>query len=822
MTGFKTAFHRAAFILIAIGMHISVSADETGLVCPEDQTKWVYEVGAQYPNNETTSADSYYHNPAREIWTLNGQSYIRFQINGLPTDISEAKTLERYVVDSLPSGETFSLGNYALSWPATSGTKTDEQRPSQRSHQVYVSDLTNSTLFNAPDFSNSEGFISELAKEGFSGNFSYFTPQKYDVFSLRLAVCSTQKINSPPVANRLSVSLEQGDTASWVLSDLASDPDSGDSLEIVSVGNGGSDLTVSRPIPSQIAIVASGEVGRYTVDFQVSDSLDARDTGSIEVRVTAPAWPPLALQNDLTGLQSQLSEMTSVYNDFGDQWDQERPQLTSQLDSLNTQITQISEDSAFMDGFSLQEKQTEIDAIIARRDALFGEPVWGEPDNSVASKIAVKSSLIENGLLPLDDLWSDIQAQMAAISDEIDVIESKLAGAEVLAAIPDLQNRLSSLQTQMAALKLNLGDATTDGSFLSGLSKLKLALPGDLTGLQSNLAALKGELTSLSGQGGGIWPYVLAGLAALLLGVWGLLKFLRKSPELDPERQLFDRPNKVGVLFKDSPMVATSTAPDAVKPDLPNHANAAPELQTLSGPYKILEPVYHATGRIGESSASNTSFGTGVLIAPDLVMTNFHVYFYNENMDGPDCKYGIEFIAEGGTTASDFYKFDGQPPIKIPEMDMAIFRLEKPVQGRTPMSFAPVPKEKLDQRKIALIGYPDPQEFDHQLTDLVEEDAEFGIKRISQGQFFKHEEDTENPYGFEVSISEDFAVTSRIHAVPHNASATPGNSGSPIVDMETGEILGVHYREYIWEPLANLGMPVEDIVNRHNELNKSV
>ena len=56
-------------------------------------------------------------------------------------------------------------------------------------------------------------------------------------------------------------------------------------------------------------------------------------------------------------------------------------------------------------------------------------------------------------------------------------------------------------------------------------------------------------------------------------------------------------------------------------------------------------------------------------------------------------------------------------------------------------------------------------------------------------------------------------------AICHNASTMTGNSGSPILDAKTGELLGVHfagYKIFNKKEAANLAMAIAYIVEQHD------
>ena len=247
----------------------------------------------------------------------------------------------------------------------------------------------------------------------------------------------------------------------------------------------------------------------------------------------------------------------------------------------------------------------------------------------------------------------------------------------------------------------------------------------------------------------------------------------------------------------------------------------ASQLQMLSGPYAHLRHAYQATGRIGyaqvgKPSAEDYSFGTGFLITDRHVMTNRHVHgMYGHYMMDESDPGGIEFIAEKDKDASDFVPFNCEPPLLLPGLDIAIYTLARPVTNRTPIRLKAVATERLEGQDIIVIGYPDTHTPDDEdIKAVVEENAVFAVKRISQGQIFRHTTDTDIPFGVETRVSEDKESYFKMPAICHNASTLGGNSGSPLLDLKTGELVGVHFagsKAFNKKEAANLAMAIAQL-----------
>jgi len=295
----------------------------------------------------------------------------------------------------------------------------------------------------------------------------------------------------------------------------------------------------------------------------------------------------------------------------------------------------------------------------------------------------------------------------------------------------------------------------------------------------------------------GLGTLALLGLAGLMLfrragtaaaknpAVKGQGPFTPQAPQMGRPSKPLERPENSGAVFAGSPMQAANVA----APLSPAGQLTASNLQMLTGPYKVLRPAYHATGRIGYAqegvpTAADYSFGTGFLVTPNHVITNRHVHgFYGHYLTSKEDCGGIEFIAEKDKDASDFIPFNGQPPLLVDGLDIAIYTLSRPAENRTPIDRVSIPTQKLDARDIAVIGYPDTHEPDDpDLLAAFEENPVFAVKRISQGHIFQHSTDNESPYGVETRVDEDEVTSFAMQAICHNASTLSGNSGSPILD----------------------------------------
>jgi endonuclease G len=190
--------------------------------------------------------------------------------------------------------------------------------------------------------------------------------------------------------------------------------------------------------------------------------------------------------------------------------------------------------------------------------------------------------------------------------------------------------------------------------------------------------------------------------------------------------------------------------------------------------------------------ASPRHLGTGFIVGPNLMMTNRHVAEIFVRGVGRNPQR-MAFVP-GVTTAINFKREqgfrddDGSGTMLItdivivhPYWDMALFRVDGAI-AVTPLTLAIQAPEDLADREVAVIGYP--ARSRDRSTKAVELEQKhfgdvFGVKRIAPGEIRQRER-----------------IESFEHLVPamtHDSSTLPGNSGSAIVDVSSGFVLGLHF-----------------------------
>jgi hypothetical protein len=197
-----------------------------------------------------------------------------------------------------------------------------------------------------------------------------------------------------------------------------------------------------------------------------------------------------------------------------------------------------------------------------------------------------------------------------------------------------------------------------------------------------------------------------------------------------------------------------------------------------------IREVIARSGRVEVNGHLNLDWvGTASLVAPTTLMTNRHVAqeFCSRDGDRWTFQQGvtprIDFLEELGSTAS--LDFEITEAIGIhDDHDLALLRVESASShGQTlpdPLPVAASEPEDLIQRDVYVVGYPawdgrrnEPEPLRRIFMDI------YNVKRLQPGK--------------------TVAYSTEHSAVEHDCSTLGGNSGSPVVDLETNQVIGLHF-----------------------------
>jgi endonuclease G len=219
---------------------------------------------------------------------------------------------------------------------------------------------------------------------------------------------------------------------------------------------------------------------------------------------------------------------------------------------------------------------------------------------------------------------------------------------------------------------------------------------------------------------------------------------------------------------------------------------------------KRLEDAIPSIGRIEVPNDSRPYAGTGFVVGKDLLMTNRHVArIFSSGIGQKNLKFDPE-----QTAAVDFKREvprrnDPDPVLlsvtKIlmihPWWDMALLQVRGLPPERKPLRLSLTPPEQLIGRSVAVIGYPakdDRNDIDLQLDIF---DRVFEVKRLAPGRFHGRRDYKRNGVTYKT--------------VAHDSSTLGGNSGSAVIDCDTGDVVALHFAgEYL---VANWAVSMLDL-----------
>jgi endonuclease G, mitochondrial len=202
---------------------------------------------------------------------------------------------------------------------------------------------------------------------------------------------------------------------------------------------------------------------------------------------------------------------------------------------------------------------------------------------------------------------------------------------------------------------------------------------------------------------------------------------------------------------------------------------------------KIIRKTFSSVGRVEVKGIPRLPFaGTCFVVGKGLVMTNRHVAEIFSTQSGP-AKYkitqGLEVSInfrreEGKLSAGKNFKVSKVVMIH-PYWDMAVLKVEGLEQAQVPLQLSTRDLRESPDTDVFVVGYP--AEDDRNPEGIQDKmfNGKFRIKRFQPG-------DTEGAviagsFGKEVSV------------VGHDCTTLGGNSGSPVFEMSSGEVMSLHF-----------------------------
>ena len=209
-----------------------------------------------------------------------------------------------------------------------------------------------------------------------------------------------------------------------------------------------------------------------------------------------------------------------------------------------------------------------------------------------------------------------------------------------------------------------------------------------------------------------------------------------------------------------------------------NYLNA-PDVQ------KRLNASFSSIGRIELPLTPSIPYGgTGFVVGSDLLMTNRHVArLFAEGL-------GTRLTYHAGSSAIDFKREVESPPggavlgvtdvlMIHPYWDMALLKVTGLPATAKPLSLSVTAPEELIDEDVVVVGYPT-QDYRNALDVQNEVFAgKYGVKRLAPSKTRKREKIT--------------SFENVVDAMTHDGSTLGGNSGSAVVDVKTGKVVGLHF-----------------------------
>lgn len=214
--------------------------------------------------------------------------------------------------------------------------------------------------------------------------------------------------------------------------------------------------------------------------------------------------------------------------------------------------------------------------------------------------------------------------------------------------------------------------------------------------------------------------------------------------------------------------------------------NPPEEWRSLLGHRAAIRESIARVGRIDVTGHPDLDWiGTGFLVADDVVMTNRHVAAEFSRRDGDSWTFSsgrsarIDLLEElGGSPALEF---DVTEVIGIHEdedVDLALLRVAATGTGEVslpqPLPIAAVEPDDLVGRPVYVIGYPawdgrrnEPEPMRRIFMDV------YNVKRLQPG----------------VTVASQTPET----VLRHDCSTLGGNSGSPVFDLASHTVVGLHF-----------------------------
>ena len=216
---------------------------------------------------------------------------------------------------------------------------------------------------------------------------------------------------------------------------------------------------------------------------------------------------------------------------------------------------------------------------------------------------------------------------------------------------------------------------------------------------------------------------------------------------------------------------------------------------------RAIEAAIPAIGRVELPDHPSLPYGgTGFVVGEDLLMTNRHVAELFAVGLGrevlrfrPGQRAAVDLLREHGSAETRLFEIERVVMVH-PYWDMALLAT-RGLAGVTPLRLTVAEPGDLAGREVAVIGYPAlDARNDIELQNRIFRGV-FNVKRLQPGLLRERREVPS--YGHPVS------------AVTHDSSTLGGNSGSAVIDVDTGTVAGLHFAGRYLD--ANFAVPSREL-----------
>ena len=219
--------------------------------------------------------------------------------------------------------------------------------------------------------------------------------------------------------------------------------------------------------------------------------------------------------------------------------------------------------------------------------------------------------------------------------------------------------------------------------------------------------------------------------------------------------------------------------------------------------HQRLEPLFPSIGRLELPLAPTIPYGgTGFVVGPNLMMTNRHVAKLFSDGLGTHVRFHsggslVDFRRENGMPAPDpgtLIRVTGVVMVH-PFWDMALLKVEGLPATARPLTLSVTDPNELIDQDVVVVGYP-AQDFrnDAEVQKRVFGTI-FGVKRMQPGKIRGR--------------AKVRSFESEVMAMTHDSSTLGGNSGSAVINVKTGTIVGLHFAGVYLE--ANYAVPTFEL-----------